>query len=138
MAFGARPTLILASLALLPAQSDSFEGTRPGDERQIAGIRFSWAPAGTFRMGSPLTEPERRADEGPVTVTLSQGFWIGKFEVTQAQWLARMSAFPRNQDKGRGGDVPVYWVSYLDATEFCRRLTTHARASGDLPAGWEI
>jgi formylglycine-generating enzyme required for sulfatase activity len=89
-------------------------------------------------MGSPPDEPERRPDEGPVTVNLSQGFWAGKYEVTQAQWKALMGSFPREPDRGRGDDFPVYWINYLEAEEFCRRLTAHARAAGTLPGNWEI
>lgn len=109
-----------------------FQGTRAGESRLIGDLRFCWAPPGTFRMGSPPDEPERRADEGPVEVTLSRGFWIGKFEVTQGQWTAVMGNFPREQDKGRGDDVAVHWVSYLEAVEFCHRLTKRARTEGSL------
>lgn len=120
------------------AAADSFDGSRPGMERDIEGIRFCWAPAGSFRMGSPPEEPERRSDEGPENVTITRGFWIGKYEVTQREWSIEMGAFPRDQDKGRGPDVPVYWVSWAEADEFCRRVTARARASGSLPGDWEI
>jgi formylglycine-generating enzyme required for sulfatase activity len=71
-------------------------------------------------------------------VRLSQGFWVGKYEVTQAQWTALMGSFPREPDKGRGDDFPVYWVNHLEAEEFCKRLTAQSRASGALPKNWEI
>ncbi|MDX2150313.1 MAG: SUMF1/EgtB/PvdO family nonheme iron enzyme [Bryobacteraceae bacterium] len=117
------------------AAADSFDGSRPGMERKIEGIRFCWAPSGSFRMGSPPEEPERRTDEGPENVTITRGFWIGKYEVMQREWSIEMGAFRRDQDKGRGPDVPVYWVSLAEADEFCRRLTARARrpiASGRL------
>src|SRR5688572_24377979 len=57
-----------------------------GDERVIEGIRLCWCPPGRFVMGSPVAEIDRRYDEGPVHVTLTKGFWTGKFEVTQGQW----------------------------------------------------
>lgn len=120
------------------AAADPFDGARPGTEREIGGMRFCWAPSGAFRMGSPPEEPERRADENQVDVTITRGFWMGKHEVTQGEWLTEMGAFPREQDKGRGTDVAVYWVSWLEADEFCRRLTARARASRSLPEGWEI
>ena len=66
-----------------------------GDERDFelgnTGVMISmvWVPAGTFQMGSSDTEEGHYSHEGPVhTVTISQGFWIGKYEVTQAQWEA--------------------------------------------------
>jgi len=89
-------------------------------------------------MGSPLSEPQRRSDEGPVTVTLSRGFWVGKYEVTQGQWTKFMGALPREPDRGLGDDFPVYWVNFPEAEEFCRRLTAESRASGTLPKDWEI
>lgn len=89
-------------------------------------------------MGSPPEEPERRDDEGPVNVSITRGFWIGKYEVTQGEWSAIVVAFPREPDKGRGSNRPVYWVSWLDANEFCRRLTDRARRSRTLPETWEV
>ena len=48
-----------------------------------------WIPAGTFMMGSPETEKGRHADEGPQRkVTLTDGYWLGKTEVTIRQWKA--------------------------------------------------
>ena len=134
--------LLMAPAALwLGAQTntaDPFDGGRAGAAREIGGVRFHWAPAGSFRMGSPADEPERRADEAPAMVTLTHGFWIGKFEVTQGEWSLLMGAFPREQDKGRGTDVAVHWVNWNEAGEFCRRLTVRARESGTLAENWEI
>jgi formylglycine-generating enzyme required for sulfatase activity len=54
-----------------------------------ATLSMSWIPAGTFMMGSPETEPGRKADEGPQhKVTLTHGYWMGKTEVTIGQWQA--------------------------------------------------
>lgn len=129
---------VLATVCLLFAQTDRFEGSKAGDEREILRVKFCWAPPGKFQMGSPPSEPERRADEGPVMVTLSHGFWVGKYETTQGQWSALMESFARKPDRGVGDDFPVYWVNYVEAAEFCRRLTTRARTSGSLPKNWEI
>jgi formylglycine-generating enzyme required for sulfatase activity len=80
----------------------------------------------------------RRADEYQVDVTLSRGFWIGQYEVTQEQWRRIAGALPRPMDKGSGADVPVYWVNYSDAERFCERLTERAWAAGDLDKDWEF
>src|SRR5689334_13791691 len=64
----------------------SFEGARPGEERQVAGTKLCWCPPGRFIMGSPRSEPERRPDEDQVEVTLSRGFWMAKYEATQGEW----------------------------------------------------
>lgn len=89
-------------------------------------------------MGSPVSEPRRRSDEGPIEVTLSKGFWIGKYEVTQAQWKRFAGEFPRAMKKGEGDSVPIYWINYTEAEGFCRKLTAHAIATGELPATWEF
>lgn len=137
---GIRLAVALAMLAawMAGAQRDPFAGSRAGEEREIGKVRFRWAPAGTFQMGSPVGEAGRRADEGPVMVRLTRGFWVGQYEVTQGQWKELMGAFPREQDRGTGDDFPVHWVSYVEAEEYCRRLTARARESGTLAKDWEI
>ncbi|MEW6235527.1 MAG: SUMF1/EgtB/PvdO family nonheme iron enzyme [Candidatus Omnitrophota bacterium] len=52
-------------------------------------------PAGTFMMGSPESEKDQDPDEGPQhQVTLTKPFYMGKYEVTQAQWQAIMGNNP--------------------------------------------
>jgi formylglycine-generating enzyme len=90
-------------------------------------------------MGSPLTERGRRADETQADVTLSGGFWAGKFEVTQGQWRRVAGAFPDRLPSpafGQGDEFPMYWVSYEQAEQFCQALTSRARDRGALPAAW--
>ena len=53
-------------------------------------MRLRWCPAGSFTMGSPLSEANRFADEIPHRVVLTRGFWMGETEVTQEQWAALM------------------------------------------------
>jgi formylglycine-generating enzyme required for sulfatase activity len=93
-------------------------------------------PPNTFTMGSSTNELHRQPNEGPQTaVTLTRGFWIGKFEVTQGEYLSVMnmnpSLFP--------GDLkrPVSSVSWFDATNYCWKLTQRELAAGDIPAGSE-
>jgi sulfatase modifying factor 1 len=91
-------------------------------------------------MGSPPGEHDRRPDEDQVEVTLTRGFWMGKYEVTQGQWKHVVGKFPgkRTAIAGEGDEFPVYWVNFDDAEGFCRRLTEEARKSGGLPAEWEF
>jgi tetratricopeptide (TPR) repeat protein len=90
---------------------------------------------GTFTMGSPASESGRSSDEGPQTqVTLTEGYWLGKTEVTQAQWEALMESIP---SKFMGPDRPVEQVFWSDAMEFCRKLTERERSAGRLPEGYE-
>jgi formylglycine-generating enzyme len=73
-----------------------------------------------------------------VEVTLSKGFWIGKFEVTQGEWLRVVGAFPGEFTAGAGDDFPVYTINFAEAEGFCQKLTKQARAAGELPADWEF
>ena len=124
--------------SLLP-ESDRMEGSRPGEPRTFGGVRVRWCPPGRFVMGSPPTETYRRADEAQVEVTFTRGFWIGQFEITQGQWrrlMDRPTARPLSPEYGLGDDVPVYWVSFLDAEAFCAALTTSTRTRGELHGSW--
>ena len=70
-------------------------------------------PAGTFQMGSPATERNRNPDETPHSVTLTNDFYIGRHEVTQAQWQAVMGSNP-SYFQACGGSCPVEQVSWDD------------------------
>jgi len=70
-------------------------------------------PAGTFMMGSPTSERGRDSDEDLHQVTLTHGYYIGKYEVTQAQWQAVMGSNP-SYFSSCGGDCPVEQVSWND------------------------
>jgi formylglycine-generating enzyme required for sulfatase activity len=90
--------------------------------RNTFGMEFSWIPAGDFLMGSPSTERLRDSDEEPQRlVTIRQGFWMGRHEVTQGQYEAVMGTNP-SFFKNCGRDCPVERVSWNDAKEFIRRL----------------
>lgn len=91
-------------------------------------------PPNTFPMGSAVSELHRQTNEGPQTVvTLTHGFWIGKFEVTQAEYLSVMSTNP----SFLVGDLsrPVETVSWPDATNYCAKLTARELAAGHIPVG---
>jgi formylglycine-generating enzyme required for sulfatase activity len=80
------------------------------------GIDLVWISPGSFMMGSDSGE----ADERPVhRITISVGFFIGRYEVTQAQWRAAMDD---NPSSFKGNDRPVENVSWNDAQEFISRL----------------
>lgn len=86
-------------------------------------------PPGSFRMGSPPNEVDRESNEGLQTaVTISRGFWMGKYEVTQGEYLAVMGSNP-SQFTG-DSNRPVETVSWIDATDYCSRLTQQERTAG--------
>jgi formylglycine-generating enzyme required for sulfatase activity len=93
-----------------------------------------FVPANTFLLGSPTNEVGHRADESPQTVVrLSRGYWIGKYEVTQRDYLAvtgeNPSGFPGDLDR------PVESVSFFAAANYCVLLTQQDLAAGRIPAG---
>lgn len=118
----------------------SFEGSNAGDQRQVVGVRFCWCPPGTFMMGSPPDEPERRPDEAQVQVTLTEGFWMAKYETTQGDWerVAGSLPGPLTAELPEGDDFPVGNVNFAEAEAFCAKLTALGRQSGDLPKDWEF
>ena len=93
-----------------------------------------WIKPGTFTMGSPEDELGRDDDEVQHQVTLTKGYWLGKYEVTQRQWRTVMES---NPSKFVGDDLPVEQVSWEDAMEFCRKLTERERNAERLPSGYE-
>ena len=93
--------------------------------------------AGSFVMGSPVDELGRRDNENQHRVTLTQDYWLGKYEVTQAQWKAVMVRNPNPSEFPKGDKYPLENVSWDYAMEFCRRLTEKERSAGRLPEGYE-
>ena len=91
-------------------------------------------------MGSPPGEPERRPGEDQVEVTLTKGFWMGKYEATQGQWKRVIGKLPGEltAELPEGDDFPVGNVNFAEAEAFCQKLTELGRQSGDLPKDWEF
>src|ERR1039458_3679189 len=90
-------------------------------------------------MGSPESEPNRKADEERHQVTLTRGFQMGKYPVTRVQWEAVMRGKP-SEFRGLQGSVPVEQVSWNDCQEFITKLNTLVPGGGfRLPteAEWE-
>ena len=127
------------SWVLVSGQSS--EGKKTGDIYTIPDLSLDmiWVEPGTFDMGSPTTEAGRYSEEVQHQVTLTKGFYLGKYEVTQAQYEAIMtgnvdglSATPSyNSNKP---NCPVEQVSWNDIQVFLTRL--NAQQSGNIPAGW--
>lgn len=96
------------------------------------GMVFLRVPPGEFVMGSSSYSFETL----PHPVRLSRVFWLGRTEVTQAEYQQVMGATPAAFP---GARHPVEQVSWEEALEFCRRLGTREGASYRLPteAEWE-
>lgn len=112
---------------------DKMHGDRAGDARDDNSLKMKmiWCPAGVF------TPEDHTGKEGRVELT--EGFWLGKTEVTQAEWARIMrtrpwAAWPRVR---YGDDVAATYVTWEDAERFCERLTIKERGTGQLPPDWE-
>jgi formylglycine-generating enzyme required for sulfatase activity len=104
----------------------------------LTGMSFVLLPAGTFTMGSPATEVGREPQERQHRVTIGRAFYLGVYEVTQAEWKTVMSSSP---SAFAGCErCPVERVSYLDIERFLEHLNARSPWPGfRLPteAEWE-
>lgn len=135
----ANPGLTIEDQTRAQLRSD-YEGSKAGEERKVAGVALCWCPPGSFMMGSPRSESERRPDEDHVKVTLTHGFWMAKFETTQGQWRQVMGKLPGalTSELPEGDDFPVGNVNFAEAEAFCRKLTELGQRSGELPKDCEF
>ena len=110
----------------------------PGLPDHARKLEMVLVQPGTFIMGSPKEEHGRSDNEwSPHKVTITRPFYIGKYEVTQAQWEALGS---RNRSKFRGKpDYPVEKVSWRECQKFIKRLNALGQGTFRLPteAEWE-
>ena len=93
--------------------------------------------AGTFMMGATSEMQKPYNDEKPVhQVTLTNNYYMGKYEVTQSLWQAVMGS---NPSKFKGDDLPVERVSWNDCREFISKLNGLTGKKFRLPteAEWE-
>ena len=107
------PTTVLTPIS--PKQGD--EWTEPA-----TGMEFVWIEGGCFQMGC-VSNRECRPDETPVHQVCLDGFWMGKYEVTQAQWKLIMGETSTVYD---GDTLPMERVSWTDAQKFVERVNAHA------------
>lgn len=87
------------------------------------GVRqcFRWIKPGSFKMGSPETEPERFDNEKQHEVILTKGFWMADTVCTQALWQAVMG---KNPSGFKGDNKPVENISWDDTTKFINKLNS--------------
>jgi formylglycine-generating enzyme required for sulfatase activity len=111
----------------LPSHSIGDKWTDP-----VTGITFLWIPPGSFDMGSTKIE-----DANPVrNVKINKGFWLGQFEVTQAQWRAVMNNDPSSF---KGDNLPVEQATCEEVNLFILKLNSMGQGGFRLPteAEWE-
>jgi formylglycine-generating enzyme required for sulfatase activity len=107
--------------------------TLPGDVPLV----LKRIPAGNFMMGRYTGEADSTAAEDPQhLVTFDEDFWMGKYEVTQQQWLALMNSWPWTAPEaayGVGNNIPAYYLSWQNARDFINALNGHIAATGQTP-----
>jgi len=124
----------------LPQQVAAVPGPKEALTLDLGGgvtMDFVLIRPGEFLMGSPDSEANRSDDEGPQhNVRITKPFYMGKYEVTQAQFLAVTG---RDPAYFKGADNPVESVSWSNAEDFCRKLGQEAGREARLPteAEWE-
>jgi len=106
--------------------------------KSTSGIEMIFVEGGAFIMG--CTQEQGRdceSDEKPAHQVTVGDFYIGKYQVTQAQWKIVMGG---NPSKFRGDNLPVVNVSWNDVQEFIRKLNTQTGKQYRLPteAEWEF
>ena len=106
------PMRIENPLLLHPKPGQEAVLTLPGGVPMV----LIYVEAGSFMMGAANGDD----DERPVhNVTLAKGFWMGKYEVTQAQWKSVLMCNPSHF---KGNDLPVESISWNDCQEFINRV----------------
>ena len=120
-----------------------------------SSLRLIRIPAGEFLMGSPPSELWRHGDEGPQHFVQLQVFFMGQTLITKAQWREVAQWQPRKGESWEReleaspscpfavatdcDQLPVSFVSWQDAMEFCHRLRQRTGRYYTLPseAQWE-
>jgi len=112
-------------------------------------MRMIYVEGGTFTMGCTSEQGgDCYSNESPNRRTTVSSFYMGMLEVTQSQWekvmgtsvyQQRNKANPELPMCGTGADYPMYFVSWEEAKEFCRRLSQQTGKTYRLPteAEWE-
>lgn len=133
--------------------------TLPVEPANPAPEELVWISPGTFLMGAPKDEIGFENQDGPVTrVTLTQGYWIGKHEVTIDQyrefllaggdpsgvaWNASTCPIRRDESfslsgtlSGRRGDLPMCHITFAGAMAYCDWRMEQAAQEGGVPEGY--
>ena len=129
-------------------------------------LNLCWCPPGKFIQGSFSTEAYHEKDERAFVAGVSNGFWIGRSEVTQGEWAAVMGTSPlilelqRKTEEGPwhwfdlehmweldntlmmiqpyDSRVAMYNITWFDAVGFCEKMNEIGRKKGLLPEGYSF
>ncbi|MFV1966301.1 MAG: formylglycine-generating enzyme family protein [Pirellulaceae bacterium] len=129
--------VVFALNGLLLFVSPSRTSLGAGPENVITnsiGMKLTRIPAGEFLMGSPASDTGAQRHEKPQhKVRITKPFYLGVYEVTQAEYEQVMGENPSDISKGGNGanrvpgkntsNYPKQFVNWNDAVEFCRKLS---------------
>jgi formylglycine-generating enzyme required for sulfatase activity len=132
-----RQAVIVEEQRRVAAPKVELPKTRTFDLGNGVNLEMLLIPVGTFMMGSPESEAERRNNETQHQVTISKPYYLGIYPITQAQWQQVMGNNPSHFK----GDklLPVENVSWDDTQAFCLKLKEITQTSFCIPteAQWE-
>jgi formylglycine-generating enzyme required for sulfatase activity len=121
-------------------------GRKEDEEIDLGGakLKLVLVPPGKFLMGSPPSEQDRGTDEALHAVEIKKPFYLGAYEVTQAQYESVTGGNHSFFSAGRGGgpDHPADAITWDEATAFCRQLSGSSKTGGRIcrlptEAEWE-
>ena len=144
LASGCAPTFYAAGAAALSSSGGSSERRLDRDSPPAAvdsrtvtvpglGMELVRVAPGTFTRGSDTGDP----DEAPARdVVITRGFYVGKYEVTQAEFGQFAVAVGLAWNPQFSGELlPAESMSWAEAVLFCQWLTAREDAAGRLPEG---
>jgi len=113
---------------------------KPDNQSPVEGMIFVWIPGGCFNMGcNPLSRYDCSKFETFNHIVCIDGFWLGKTEITQAQWKKEMDNNPATFSDCE--NCPVESINWLDIQTYINKLNTSDKVNGTfrLPseAEWE-
>ncbi len=129
--------LVLLTVSMVWADTPEAKQEKIIDLGDGVKLELVWIPPGEFMMGSPESEANRDSDESPRRrVRITKGFWMGRYEVTQAQWQSIMGSNPSTY---KGSNNPVETVSWNGCQEFLKTISRRTGHQFRLPteAEWE-
>jgi formylglycine-generating enzyme required for sulfatase activity len=120
-------TFLLIVGVIFLSLAEYLQAQQPKEITNSIGMKLMLIPKGTFMMGSPESEECRDKDENQHEVTISKDYYLGVYEVTQAQYekvMGRNPSYFQGAIVGNeNADLPVDRVSWEDAVEFCKKLS---------------
>ncbi|NLB55858.1 MAG: formylglycine-generating enzyme family protein [Lentisphaerae bacterium] len=111
----------------------TYHGPALGSDGLIKDIKLVlvWVEPGSFDIGK--IDPDFVVEKPLHLINITRGYWMGRTEITQDQWVSVMGY---NPSFFSGDKLPVEKVSWFECTKFCKKLTQRERRAGRLPEGY--